>query len=189
MNRKKAIADLQQQFREFISKNFEQYRTSNFLDLIHVCLHEIDGDIDYYNKEVLNITRLDLIDDLAITIATEAFIEKLIDWRENRDWIGPEKFDSDTLENLRLKAQRILRAVNKLSELDRTYSHPVLAISDHLKRNEPGRWNRTKIAKVHIQNLNPTERKDLLLSHGTYDAAVKHFVKYLENHKSELLYP
>ncbi len=189
MNRKKAIADLQQKFREFISQDYQQYRTSEFIDLVRVCTHGIDGEIDYYVGEMLTVTRLDLIDDLSVTLATEEFIEKLIDWRENRDWIGPEEFDSETLEKLRLKAQRILRAVNKLSELDRTYSHPVLAISDYLKRNEPGRWNRTKIAKVHIKNLNATERKELVLIHGTLDQAVKHLVKYLENHKAELLYP
>jgi hypothetical protein len=194
MKRSEALEDLRTVFREFVVMQSVGHFKSDHAEIIKTCSHGIDGDIDYYQAEVRNFTRLDLVDDLAIITAIETFIDRLIDWRGSVEWArqGSDEIrqaDIESLERLRLMAQRILRALEKLTEIDHSYQHPILAMSDHLRRFDSSQWTRPKIAKAYLGSLNPSERKSIITEYGSVSDAVKQLAKYLDNHKSELLYP
>lgn len=194
MTREEALNDLRQAFRDFLLKPEPDCLECDFSELIAICSHGVDGSVQHYSSEVLRISRLDIVDDLAISEAVERFVDSLTEWREAVAYRKHGNTDAmdylyDELAKLRQRAARISRAFDKLAAVEMKYSHPILALSDYLKANQAGAWNRSKIARAYIANMNPSERKSFIAEHLTYSDAVKSLAKYLENHKSELLYP
>lgn len=194
MTREQALNDLRRVFRDFLLKPEPDCLECDFSELVAICSHGVDGSVQHYSREVLRISRLDIVDDLAISEAVERFVDSLIDWREAVAYRKHGNTDArdylyDELAKLRQRAARIARAFDKLAAVEMKYSHPILALSDYLKANQPGQWNRSQIARTFIANMNPSERKSFIAEHLTYFDAVKSLAKYLENHKSELLYP
>jgi hypothetical protein len=198
MNREEAINDLRRVFRDFLLMLEPDCMDCDFAELVAVCTHGVDGFIHHYSREVVRISRLDIVDDLAISEAVERFVESLIEWRESVAYRkhglavmndDTRSFLNEELAQLRRRAARIARALDKLAAIETKYSHPILALSDDLKANQAGRWNRSEIARRFIAKMNPSQRKSFIAKHVTYADAVKTLAKYLENHKSELLYP
>ncbi len=85
------------------------------------------------------------------------------------------------VENLLL----MLSAKPQFSQQD--YFHPILRLSDELRRDAAQRenWNRPRIAEEYYRKLTPVEKQKIRDKEGFK----KQMVDILRNHKDELLYP